>query len=124
MSTTASTGSPPERRPSGSKLFPVDENSKHPDEEARAHNVQASTTSHPSLSPVTCSNTSDELELQHEDLANTSRSQGKGMASTFSLKKSVSALSTSKLANQSNPKVRLPVRLPVYPSLCPLADQY
>ncbi|KAK3321134.1 armadillo-type protein [Cercophora scortea] len=67
MSTMPSTGSPTERRVSGSKSFSQDENARHTDE----YPTQTS------QEPTT----------------------------TMSLKKSVSALTTSKLANQSGPKI-------------------
>ncbi|KAK0634531.1 armadillo-type protein [Bombardia bombarda] len=67
MSTTASTGSPSERRTVASKSFSQDENARHPDEFTLSH------TSQESVAAVT-------------------------------LKKSVTALATSKLANQNCPK--------------------
>ncbi|KAK3387025.1 armadillo-type protein [Podospora didyma] len=67
MSAAASTGSPSERRVSGSKSFSQDENAKHP----------------------------DEFHVQTPQDA----------AATLSLKKTATALATSKLANQSNPKM-------------------
>lgn len=105
MSTTASTGSPPERRPSGFKHFPQDENSKHPDED-RVHIVQVRISLE--FGQVFSLRLPSHLSYEiSRDCLTLTPSQD--MATELSLKKSVSALSTSKLANQSNPKVRLAV---------------